>query len=119
MEEEMNYEKELEDLDNEKKKNMKENKYPPSLAIPEGEIKGKILSGRIKDQVTKDGPRKIVQILIHPEEKEYSWWINPKNPIWRELMTLGKTKGTIEGAEVGIVRTGTRKATRYVLKVYN
>jgi len=42
---------------------------------------------------------------------KYNWWLNPKNPIYRDLIKLGKDGQT----KFKVVQTGTQKDTKYNL----
>ena len=48
-------------------------------------------------------------VIIQHEGKEKIWWVNIRNPIYKQIVDLGKTgKNALK-----IVRTGKLKATRY------
>ena len=107
----LDYAKELENLNaNQEFKD----KFPPSLKIGLGETKLKVLSDIIREVSTENGLKKIVTVEV--DGQPYSWWINMKNPVWRELLQIGKERGSLEGMQFSIVRIGERKATRYQLK---
>ena len=53
--------------------------------------------------------RKIIPVKCN--NKEMNFWLNPANPIYRELLEAGEKGQT----HFKIMRTGVAKATRYVL----
>lgn len=53
--------------------------------------------------------KKIIPVLHNSEEKV--WWLNPKNPTYREIL-----KKLQEGQRIfTIIQTGTQKNTKYLL----
>ena len=61
------------------------------------------------EQGNKTITKKIVPVIL--AGTRMNWWLNVKNPIYRELITAGKT-----GQKVfKILQTGTQQNTKYVL----
>jgi len=59
-------------------------------------------------------PNKQVTKAIIPcevKEEKYNWWLNIYNPIYKEILELGKTGCTT----FKILRTGQMKNTKYIL----
>ena len=61
------------------------------------------------DQNNSSTIRKILPVKYNG--KDMNFWLNPANPIYREILEAG-AKGV---THFKIMRTGTAKATRYVL----
>ena len=60
----------------------------------------------------KQNPVKKAIIPVLHEGQRKNWWLNKKNPIYRELLELGKVSKTVI---VKIVQTGTQQNTKYAI----
>jgi len=53
--------------------------------------------------------KKIIPVVVNGNRM--NWWLNVKNPVYREVITAGKTGQTV----FKVLQTGTQKNTKYVL----
>jgi hypothetical protein len=53
--------------------------------------------------------KKIIPVTLNGQRM--NWWLNVKNPVYREIITGGKTGQT----KFKVLQTGTQKNTKYVL----
>jgi len=111
----MNYDEELSQMNEDKKKNYDE-VYPPSWGVPEGTTAGEFISDERRTVPDKQGG-KIKKILsVKVDEKILSWWINPANPIYPEILKEGAKRKTLVGVKFTLTRIGMKEDSRYKIK---
>ncbi len=104
-------EEETERLEAESKKFQEEQDLPGCFIPEKGENSVEFLDMDVREKDFGQGIRKIFRIK-NKEGEERDWALNPKNPIYREIV-----KNINEGyTKMNILRTGEKTATRYEIK---
>jgi len=87
-----------------------------NLFIPQvGENKLQIYTDEPRQAETRYGTRNVLKVATE-DGKQYDLMINPKSPLWRDIINKLCTLPVENPKTIIIVRSGTGKLTRYSLK---
>jgi len=106
----LSYDEELKQMKEEQSKGYEEI-FPPSWKIPKGTTTAKFLSDERKTIVMDNAIKKILSVEVSGQP--YSWWCNPKNPVYTKVIQEGNKRKTLVGVKFKITRIGDMKETRY------